>query len=344
MKAPPPTVPTDHLWCLRFGVSTHATARCNTNDPQVHFPPDDDSTKRGCLYCGLHGHEMSQCLRRVPIIQGEHNTKMQTLSSEQESQGTAIQQLQKDVRALQASQNIINECRADLTTLHSKVDTLMAWKNDAEPSVEKIIKLEHDFQHFLYKHWSEHRASYESFITKEWTPIKSRFQELLRENNTEYVVESDTSPDIRRDRDDDDDLLMDAARTTGSKRSGAGRAEPPSTPAKKRVSSGSATRKWWLDLDPLPENKKVSAWHSNILDALLSEWTDANMMRLQQWTAIHGTDEMRATVDGLSTSNTTKRSLHQGLKTVLRGAAVPPLVFSAQPPARTPGPSSRLNL
>ena len=104
---------------------------------------------------------------------------------------------------------------------------------------------------------------------------------------------------------DDNDLLMATVGVTSKKCSGPSRMEPPSTPAKKRNSSASATRKWWLDLEPLPETKKVSPLHSNILDALLSEWTDANMLGLRQWTMIHGTDEMRATVDSLSTLNTT---------------------------------------
>ena len=72
VKALAPRVPTDHLWCLRRGVSSHATAKCDTNGPTVHFPPEGDSTQRGCLYCGLHGHDMSQCLRRVPVIHEEH--------------------------------------------------------------------------------------------------------------------------------------------------------------------------------------------------------------------------------------------------------------------------------
>ena len=29
----------DHLWCLRCGDNTHATAKCSTTDPEVNFPP-----------------------------------------------------------------------------------------------------------------------------------------------------------------------------------------------------------------------------------------------------------------------------------------------------------------
>ena len=72
------------------------------------------------------------------------------------------------------------------------------------------------------------------------------------------------------------------------------------TPAKAQASSGSVSHKWWLDLLMLPEHKKVSAWHSNILDPLLSEWAYSNMVRSQQ---------CRKTVDSLSTSTTTKCSL-----------------------------------
>ena len=74
---------------------------------------------------------------------------MQALSIEQESHDSAIKHLLNDARALQASQNIVNECRADFTTLHSKVDNLMAWKRTTSPPLIKVDKLHWDFQHFL---------------------------------------------------------------------------------------------------------------------------------------------------------------------------------------------------
>ena len=87
-----------------------------------------------------------------------------------------------------------------------------------------------------------------------------------------------------------------------------------------------------------------AAWHSELLDALLAEWTDGQMIRLRQWVAVHATDEMQVTLDMLSTASTTKRSLHAGLRTLLRGARVLPLIFSAHMPKNIPASSSSTDL
>ena len=97
---------------------------------------------------------------------------------------------------------------------------------------------------------------------------------------------------------------------------------------------GSASRRWWADLDPLEPDQSSKSWHTDLLDALLSEWNDMNMTRLQHWISAHATEEMQATLETLSTANTTRRALHAGFRTLLRGACVPPLIFSAHAPPR----------
>ena len=49
------------------------------------------------------------------------------------------------------------------------------------------------------------------------------------------------------------------------------REDPPTTPHKKRPSIGSATLRWWIEMDPLPLDKAPPAWHIDLLDALLAE-------------------------------------------------------------------------
>ena len=179
--------------------------------------------------------------------------------------------------------------------------------------------------------------------------MKHRFEDLLqkdldgpRTKESRQAVNVDSSPELPGPP--DDDVPMSPARTTG-KRTAADRTGPPTTPAAKRKSdSGSSSRRWWVDLDPLSLDQAPKAWHKDLLEALLTEWGDHNMLRLQQWMATHGTEEMKTTLDSLSTSNTTTRQLHSGLRTLLRGACVPPLIFGATAPkGRVTLASSSLN-
>ena len=80
---------------------------------------------------------MSECLRRVPLVQHEQESKISAISADHESHDTAIKQLQQDVKALHASHKIINDCKSDLAKLDLKVNTLITFKNSAEPQLEK---------------------------------------------------------------------------------------------------------------------------------------------------------------------------------------------------------------
>ena len=112
-----------------------------TRDPPIHFPDPDDLTKRGCLYCGLFGHDMNECLRRVPSVQNEQGQRLSAIASDQDDQSTAIKQLQSDVKALQASHKVIDECKTDLAELHTKVDKLMTFQKTAEPQIATSSKI-----------------------------------------------------------------------------------------------------------------------------------------------------------------------------------------------------------
>jgi len=344
-----PAPPADNLWCLRCGTSDHATVKCQTRDPPIHFPDPDDLTKRGCLYCGLFGHDMNECLRRVPSVQNEQSQRLLAIASDQDDQSTAIKQLQSDVKALQASHKVIDECKTDLAELHTKVDRLMTFQQAAEPQIATSSKICANFQQFLNNDWVPHKRQFQNFLDEEWQPVKHRFEDLLqkdldgpRTKESRQAVNVDSSPELPGPP--EDDVAMSPARTTG-KRTAADRTGPPTTPAAKRKSdSGSSSRRWWVDLDPLSLDQAPKAWHKDLLEALLTEWGDHNMLRLQQWMATHGTEEMKTTLDSLSTSNTTTRQLHSGLRTLLRGACVPPLIFGATAPkGRVSLASSSLN-
>ena len=348
VKSPAPAPPENHLWCLRCGTSEHATVRCPTNDPPVNFPPDGDTTSRGCLFCGIFGHDMKECLRRVPQVQTEQAARLTALASDHDSQATAIKQLQSDVKALQASHSIITECKEDLALLNSKVNTLMSFKETVEPKIAASEKLGTSFQQFLDRDWQPHRRRFQAFLDDEWPPVKRQFEELLQRDldsvpprSRNDTVTIDSSPELPGPPDDE---TMSPARTTGAKRPTTARSEPPTTPAKKRLSSEGTSRRWWADLEPLSVDQAPKAWHKDLLEALLSMWSDNNMIRLQHWVSAHASEEMRVTLDTLSTANTTTRQLHSGLRTLLRGARVPPLIFSAHPPkGRSTAASSSLN-
>ena len=213
----------------------------------------------------------------------------------------------------------------------------MSFKTTAEPQLRRAETTRTTFQQFLDKEWKPHKKQFQDFIEDEWSPVKQHFDTILRRDLDRpsdasplaLIHNVDSSPELPFG---DEDTAMPAARTTG-KCSGTDRDTPPTTtPAKKRPSSSSGTRRWWVDLEPLAADDTTSAWHTELMDALLAEWTDTQMARLQQWVTVHSTEEMRTTLDSLSTANTTRRALPAGLRTLLRGARVPPLIFSAHAP------------
>ena len=187
----------------------------------------------------------------------------------------------------------------------AKVNTLMTFKSKAESRLKDANKTKSAFEEFLDQEWRPHHKKFQDFIDEEWPPTKRRFNDLLqrdldgRTNHAPDIIES--GPEMPGPEDDD----MPAAKHTG-KKSRSDRSDPPMTPHKKRPSSGSATCRWWVELQPLPLDKAPTSWHAELLNALLAEWTDSQMTRLQQWIAIHATEEMRVTLDALSTVNTTR--------------------------------------
>ena len=66
------------------------------------------------------------------------------------------------------------------------------------------------------------------------------------------------------------------------------------------------------------------------MDALMGDWQPAYHDRLLKWLRVHSTSEMVETVESLATAKTT-RIRYSGLKQVLKGARVSPMVFSNRP-------------
>ena len=75
----------------------------------------------------------------------------------------------QDVRALQASHKIINECKSDLAQLDIKVNTLMTFKSSAEPQLKSATALCTSFQAFLDQEWQPHCRKFQSFLDDEWS-------------------------------------------------------------------------------------------------------------------------------------------------------------------------------
>ena len=165
VRDPVPAPPANHLWCLPCGCSEHATAKCSTTDPQVNFPPDD-GISCGCLFCGVFGHNRQSCLHRVPQVQGEQASKLTALATDEESQQAAILQLQTNVKALQSSHKIIQECKSDLVLLNNKVSTLMSFRENTESRLTTAERANTKFQQFLEKTWQPHSAHFRNSSTK----------------------------------------------------------------------------------------------------------------------------------------------------------------------------------
>ena len=72
------------------------------------------------------------------------------------------------------------------------------------------------------KERSTHRASFESFLEKEWPLVKHGFQDLLQSEKTEFIIDNEGTPEIPQDAqdvnaDDGNNLLMATARVTSKK-------------------------------------------------------------------------------------------------------------------------------
>ena len=89
---------------------------------------------------------MSEYLRRLPQVQREQDAKIPTISADHESQATAIQQPQQDVKALQTSPRMIEDRKNDLATLNTKVNVLMSFKITAEPQLHQAETTRTTFQ------------------------------------------------------------------------------------------------------------------------------------------------------------------------------------------------------
>ena len=221
----------------------------------------------------------------------------------------------------------------------------MDFKMSAEPQLHKATTLGTTFQQFFDSDWTPHKKRFQQFLDEEWSPVKRQFEDILQwdmdsaQDPSKDVHDIQSSPELTKSSDDD----VPPAKST-RKRAGTERSDPPTPPAAKRRSSGSASRRRWVELEPVTTETASDAWHADLLDALLAEWTISQMLRSQQWVLVHGTEEMQATLDSLSTGcvgsgqEWTRRS---SIRTFLRGACVPPLIVSANPPK--PKASSSLN-
>ena len=225
--------------------------------------------------------------------------------------------------------------------MNNKVPTLMSFRESTESRLTTAERINTKFQLFLEKDWQPQFLSFQDFLNEEWPPVKQRFDQILQSDidgnpeNRPTRHEIELSPEQPMTEGQGADTTMTPTRCSG-KRSTTERSDPPTTQAVKRHTdtNGSASGRWWAHHLPLEPDQSSKSWHTDLLGALLSQWNDMNMTKLQHWISAHATKEMQATLKTLSTSNTTRRALHAGLQTLLRGACVPPLIVSAHAPPR----------
>ena len=202
-----------------------------------------------------------------------------------------------------------------------------------------------DFPDWKKKIESSHKrqlSRFDTFLEKDWKPLKFNFETLLdeqvrekrqRSDSDDIIVQSDDEAHLEDVRNDNIALPM-ADDSVGRlppetpKKSKKHRSEPSRHEPSRAEQSKPGPDAPWLDIPP--QSVGDAAWTEELLDALMDDWQPAYHDRLSRWLQVHSTQEMVETVQGLVNAETI-RVRNGGLKTVLKGARVNPLVFSNKP-------------
>ena len=304
VKNPKPC-PNNCLWCLRCATAGHSTSRCDTNGAPINFP-QENADRYGCLWCGISGHNMQDCMRRLPSACADHEERILAVTNDQVGLQGRVTQLEADVKALQKSESTLRDIQGKVVTLQRQVHDILTFQRETTPKLRQT---------------ETYRRKFDDVLSHEWTPMKKSFEEHLLAGCTENKREAEPLSQNTSNGSDED---MAPSRLTGKRDQ-----IPLSTPRKRGSSTSSH---WWTEMCPVQRSELRATWHDDIPDALLSEWNSEKMSRLSHWVEEWATEEMRQTLISLTSAEQIKRSMNSGIKAILTGACVPPPIFGASPP------------
>ena len=320
---------------MRCGVSDHSTAKCEQSGAPICLPDGGQDAFPTCLWCGVRGHRYSDCLRRIPSEVQKLTTDHSKTSQQTESHKQDIAELRLEMTSLRKGLESVNELRSQMADLNRKVDTISSWKHAhiAEHANLKLSFEQHVAWYELHvKETSATTRKFEDFLDNTWPEHKKRFDDFLSHAPPVPVTAGPSNNGVEHveisSQEEEGDTDMRRSSLAGKRSASDG---PPTTPRKPKRST-SATDKWWLKLQPLSPSDAASAWHDEILEAVVTEWDSTKWDRLIAWTGEWCDPEMCATARTLRSSGTTNHTLKSGLTTVLRGAAMPPKVLGSHPP------------
>mmetsp|Transcript_2513 Transcript_2513/g.4647 ORF Transcript_2513/g.4647 Transcript_2513/m.4647 type:complete len:438 (+) Transcript_2513:2379-3692(+) len=328
---------TPNVWCMRCGTTKHSTSRCTAESgAPIHMPTENDDI-HVCLWCGIAGHDFSECFRRVPSQTKEHATKITELEKH----------INAEIAPLKKAVENISGIKDQLGTLTDRVAALETWRTASAPHLDEMKKQTASFQDMLqdFPQWKKkveatqkaQKTKFDSFLDTQWKPMNAQFQELLTEwQRPEKRQRSDDLYDLLLNSEEERDVELDDERNNAvaiKMSTSSGSRDPPETPKRqdrKKLRTDAnkirgPDRDPWLDI-PLGD----AAWTEELMDALMGDWQPAYHDRLLKWLRVHSTSEMVETVESLATAETT-RIRDSGLKQVLKGARVSPMVFSNRP-------------
>ena len=307
----------------------------------MHMPSAEDNIWV-CTRCGIAGHDFTECFRRVPSQTKEHSEKLTELDRKIES----------EIAPLKKALDGVGDLKIQVGSLSDRVAALESWKDQAIPHLDVMQKRTSDFQDMLrdFPDWKKKIESsqkrqlsrFDAFLEKEWKPLKFNFETLLdeqvrekrqRSDSDDIIVQSDDEAHLDDARNDNIALPM-ADDSVGRlppetpKKSKKHRSEPSRLEPSRAEQSKPGPDAPWLDIPP--QSVGDAAWTEELLDALMDDWQPEYHDRLSRWLQVHSTQEMVETVQGLVSAETI-RVRNGGLKTVLKGARVNPLVFSNKP-------------
>ena len=293
--------PPSKVWCLRHGNEEHSTARCSLKSPPINFP--DEAAKAGltntCLWCGIKGHDLDDCIRRCPARITETDTKVTGLESE-------LILMRKAVDGMESMQ-------LDIKTIKSDIVELKGWRQQVDVTVASLQTRSSKFDDFLNNQWPQ------------TSQTVSKFQQFL-EQQQQQQPPGTRGNELPVPGEDDDRMTTGM---TGSKRQQPDGLDDPedsegtpvSTRAKKRL-----TENPWLAAAPLKDGNKE--WTDQLCRLLLPEWSESKELRLTKWLDHHKKEEMAETVRALPEDlHENKPARDEALKEVLRRAGTPPGIF-----------------
>ena len=310
-----------NVWCLRCGNTDHSTSRCPTTSAPVHNPSESDDI-RVCTWCGVLGHDISDCFRRVPSQVKEYDAKFATLDD----------RITEELAPIKKALAQYDTLSSDVKQLTTRVDHLYTWKASTDTTLKSVQAKETEFDKLLdgLPTWKRQvdaslhngQARFDDFLSKHWQPVKKKFDQMLeewqacgREKRTRVVAEISD--------DDDERDLYDPANDDKA----VPMAERDGAPAPSRSPKRPKGQQPWLKIKPLTSDDPQ--WTEQLLDVLLQEWQERYTTRLRAWLQVHSTDEMVATVESISGCENT-RARNSCIRSVLKSAQVHPHIFSDQ--------------